>query len=155
MVLSPKLLRNRRAAPTLSFHFGVNLSLTMRTDACRPFAVVIGGAKVADKIGVLWQLIERADVLLIGGRMAFTFLAAQGVAVGRTAIEEGWLDAARKMLLAAHAKVRANAASSELWQYSVTMNLLRSSLGTVGLAGMQQFGTVCSRVALHMRIALI
>ena len=73
---------------------------------CRPFAVVIGGAKVADKIGVLRQLIDRANVLLVGGRMAFTFLAAQGVAVGQTAIEEAWLEAAREMLDSAKQKVR-------------------------------------------------
>jgi phosphoglycerate kinase len=52
---------------------------------------VIGGAKVRDKIKVLETLISKADVLLIGGRMAFTFLAAEGVAVGRTQIEEDWL----------------------------------------------------------------
>ncbi|MGB3740322.1 MAG: phosphoglycerate kinase [Pontixanthobacter sp.] len=67
--------------------------------------MVIGGAKVKDKIEVLWKLVETADVLLIGGRMAFTFLAAQGVAVGRTAIEESWLPAARDMLNTAQRKV--------------------------------------------------
>jgi phosphoglycerate kinase len=46
---------------------------------------------VADKIGVLFALIEKADVLVVGGRMAFTFLAAQGVCVGRTQVEEAWL----------------------------------------------------------------
>ena len=73
---------------------------------CRPFAVIIGGSKVADKIGVLWEMIERADKILIGGRMAFTFLAAKGVAVGRTAIEQEWLERAKGMLAAAKAKVR-------------------------------------------------
>lgn len=57
----------------------------------RPFGVVIGGCKVKDKIKVLHSLIQKADVLCIGGRMAFTFLAAQGVAVGRTQVEEEWL----------------------------------------------------------------
>ena len=54
--------------------------------------MVIGGAKVRDKIGVLQALVSSADVLLIGGRMAFTFLAAEGVACGRTQIEEDWLE---------------------------------------------------------------
>jgi 3-phosphoglycerate kinase len=54
--------------------------------------VVIGGAKVRDKIGVLQALVASADVLLIGGRMAFTFLAAEGVACGKTQIEEDWLE---------------------------------------------------------------
>lgn len=57
--------------------------------------MVIGGAKVRDKIKVLEALIHKADVLLIGGRMAFTFLAAEGVAVGRTQIEEDWLEVSR------------------------------------------------------------
>ncbi len=52
---------------------------------------MVGGAKVKDKIGVLWSLIEKADVVVVGGRMAFTFLAAEGVSVGRTQIEEAWL----------------------------------------------------------------
>lgn len=54
--------------------------------------MVIGGAKVKDKIKVIQSLIQQADVILIGGRMAFTFLAAEGVAVGRTQIEEEWLE---------------------------------------------------------------
>ena len=53
----------------------------------RPLAVVVGGAKVADKIGVLGSLIPKADLVLVGGRMAFTFLAAEGVSVGATQIE--------------------------------------------------------------------
>jgi phosphoglycerate kinase len=58
----------------------------------RPFGVVIGGVKVKDKIKVLHSLLHKADVICIGGRMAFTFLAAEGVAVGRTQIEEEWLE---------------------------------------------------------------
>jgi phosphoglycerate kinase len=58
----------------------------------RPFGVIIGGAKVKDKLPVLASLVEKADMILIGGRMAFTFLAAEGVAVGRTQIEEQWLE---------------------------------------------------------------
>eukprot|EP00798_Chlamydomonas_sp_ICE-L_P007412 gene7412-541_t len=50
----------------------------------RPLGVIIGGAKVADKIGVISALIHKADTILVGGRMAFTFLAAQGVSVGKT-----------------------------------------------------------------------
>ncbi len=53
--------------------------------------MIIGGAKVKDKIQVVDALLRKADVLLIGGRMAFTFLAAEGVAVGQTQIEEEWL----------------------------------------------------------------
>lgn len=69
------------------------LAATTRADTLRrPLYVVMGGAKVADKIGVLWSMIERADVILVGGRMAFTFLAAQGVSVGQTQIEAAWME---------------------------------------------------------------
>lgn len=66
---------------------------------------MIGGAKVADKIGVLWEMLERADKILIGGRMAFTFLAARGVQVGQTSIERDWLERAARMLEIAEKKV--------------------------------------------------
>ena len=64
---------------------------------------------MADKIGVLWEMIERADKVLVGGRMAFTFLAAKGVSVGRTSIETAWLERAAKMIQYAADKVRARA----------------------------------------------
>lgn len=69
----------------------------------RPLGVVIGGSKVKDKIGVISALIRRANVIVVGGRMAFTFLAARGVAVGQTAIEPTWLEKCREMEAAAHA----------------------------------------------------
>jgi len=67
----------------------------------RPFCCVVGGAKVADKIGVLKALVETADCILLGGRMAFTFLAAQGIHVGATSVEEGKLGVAREVIEAA------------------------------------------------------
>jgi len=54
----------------------------------RPFVAVIGGAKVSDKLGVLNKLVERVDALLIGGGMAYTFLAAQGVSIGKSLLEK-------------------------------------------------------------------
>ena len=54
-----------------------------------------------DKIGVLWSLIQKADVICIGGKMAFTFLAARGVAVGATQIEADFVSVARDMEAAA------------------------------------------------------
>ncbi len=56
-----------------------------------------------DKIGVLWALIKKADVIVIGGKMAFTFLAARGIAVGATQAEEDFIPAAREMAAAAAA----------------------------------------------------
>jgi phosphoglycerate kinase len=61
----------------------------------RPYVVVLGGSKVSDKLGVIESLIEKADSLLIGGGMVFTFLAAQGHEVGSSLLEDDQLDAVR------------------------------------------------------------
>jgi phosphoglycerate kinase len=67
----------------------------------RPFVVVLGGAKVSDKIGVVANLLRRADAILIGGAMANTFLAATGEDVGASRIEPDRLEEVRKTLTAA------------------------------------------------------
>jgi len=64
----------------------------------RPFIAVLGGAKVSDKIGVIKNLMPKLDGLLIGGGMAYTFLKAKGVAVGRSLVEEGHVDLARELI---------------------------------------------------------
>jgi phosphoglycerate kinase len=64
----------------------------------KPFLVIMGGSKVSDKIGVLKALMEKADVILIGGAMANTFWKAQGVPVGSSRVEADKLDLARELL---------------------------------------------------------
>jgi phosphoglycerate kinase len=63
-----------------------------------PFAVILGGAKVSDKIGVISSLLGVADTILIGGAMAFTFVAAQGGRVGASRVEPDQFDTARELL---------------------------------------------------------
>lgn len=64
----------------------------------KPFVVIMGGSKVSDKIGVINALMEKADVILIGGAMANTFWKAQGVPVGASRVEADKLDLARELL---------------------------------------------------------
>lgn len=76
----------------------------LRNAPPRPFVAVLGGAKVSDKIGVLEALLERVDSLLIGGAMANTFLAAQGLDMGNSRVEEDKLALARSLLHRAREK---------------------------------------------------
>ncbi|MBO8129383.1 MAG: phosphoglycerate kinase [Peptococcaceae bacterium] len=75
-------------------------------DPQRPFTAIVGGAKISDKIGVLQSLMQKADVLMIGGAMANTFLAAQGHDLSRSLVEQDKLDLARQ-LMAQSEKARA------------------------------------------------
>ena len=70
----------------------------------RPFAAVVGGAKVSDKIKVLENLLTKVDLLVVGGGMANTFLLAQGKAIGKSLAEPDRVDAARAIMAAAEAK---------------------------------------------------
>jgi phosphoglycerate kinase len=67
----------------------------------RPYVVVLGGAKISDKLGVVANLIKTADTLVIGGGMAFTFLASEGYEVGKSLLEEDQLETVRRYLNAA------------------------------------------------------
>ncbi len=70
----------------------------------RPYTVVLGGSKVSDKLGVIDNLLDKADNLLIGGGMVFTFLKAQGHEVGKSLLEDDQLDIARDYIAQAEAK---------------------------------------------------
>lgn len=73
-------------------------------DPVRPFVAILGGAKVSDKIGVINNLIEKCDTLIIGGGMAYTFFRSMGNMVGTSICEEDKLDLARELMAKARAK---------------------------------------------------
>ena len=74
------------------------------TNPERPYTVVLGGSKVSDKLGVISNLIEKADRLLIGGGMAYTFLKAQGFEVGTSLLEEDQVETAKEYIAKAAQK---------------------------------------------------
>lgn len=71
----------------------------------RPFVAILGGSKVSDKIGVIENLLEKADKVLIGGGMTYTFYKAQGIEIGNSLVEEDKLDVARALLEKANGKL--------------------------------------------------
>lgn len=76
----------------------------LRGDVAHPYVAVLGGAKVSDKIGVIEALLAKVDVLVIGGAMANTFLAAQGHSLGASLVEDDKLALARSVVQKAEAK---------------------------------------------------
>ncbi len=76
----------------------VDVLRRLTEDPERPYAVVLGGSKVSDKLGVIDNLLEKADKLLIGGGMVFTFLKAQGFEIGKSLLEEDQLEVCRGYL---------------------------------------------------------
>ena len=90
---------------TLLPHYAGNLVATevkvleqLTSAGERPYAVVLGGSKVSDKLAVIENLATKADSLIIGGGMCFTFLAAQGVPVGKSLLQEEMIDTCRRLL---------------------------------------------------------
>ncbi len=110
-------------------------------DPARPFVAILGGAKVSDKIGVINNLIEKVDVLVIGGGMAYTFFRAMGYSVGTSICEEDKIDLAKELLAKAKAKGVAfllpidNVIAREYSENSVFMTIPSDSIpdGWMGL----------------------
>ena len=73
-------------------------------DPVRPFTAILGGAKVADKLNVIENLLEKVDTLIIGGGMAYTFLEAKGYEVGTSLVDEEKVDYCKEMMAKAEAK---------------------------------------------------
>ncbi|MBM7817468.1 phosphoglycerate kinase [Brevibacterium paucivorans] len=82
----------------------VRVSRQLLEDPQRPYTVVLGGSKVSDKLGVIESLLERADTLIIGGGMVYTFLKAQGKGVGASLLEEDQIDTVKGYLETAQDK---------------------------------------------------
>jgi phosphoglycerate kinase len=97
----PKLLPH--AAGTL-VAAEVEVLKKLTTDPARPYGVVLGGAKVSDKLGVISNLLGKVDVMAIGGGMVFTFLAAQGKEIGKSLVEAEMLDTVRGLIKEAEEK---------------------------------------------------
>jgi phosphoglycerate kinase len=76
----------------------VEVLTKLTTDTARPYAVVLGGSKVSDKIGVIEALAPKVDTLVIGGGMAFTFLAARGLSVGSSLLQEDQIEVCKSLL---------------------------------------------------------
>ena len=74
------------------------------SNPARPFIAILGGAKVSDKIGVINNLLEKVDTLIIGGAMAYTFIAAKGGKVGMSRVEKDKIDLAKELMAKAQAK---------------------------------------------------
>ena len=91
----PKLLPH--AAGTL-VAAEVEVLKKLTTEPARPYGVVLGGAKVSDKLGVISNLLGKVDVMAIGGGMVFTFLAAQGHEIGKSLVEGEMLDTVRGLI---------------------------------------------------------
>src|SRR6185436_4809792 len=72
----------------------------------RPFIAILGGANVSDKIGVIESLLPKVDLILIGGAMSYTFLAAKGMTIGKSLCEKDKLDLARSLLDKAGDKIK-------------------------------------------------
>ncbi|MFF0311702.1 phosphoglycerate kinase [Streptosporangium sp. NPDC004379] len=91
----PKLLPHAAGRLVLA---EVEVLRKLTEEPARPYVVILGGAKVSDKLGVIGNLLTKVDRLLIGGGMAYTFLAAQGREVGKSLLQEDQLDTVRGFL---------------------------------------------------------
>jgi phosphoglycerate kinase len=98
----PRMVRDRAAGLLMRSELDALTGLI--TDPPRPFVAVLGGAKVSDKIGVVESLLSTCDALIVGGAMAYTFLAAKGVDLGKSRVETDKIALAKRALAKAEAR---------------------------------------------------
>jgi phosphoglycerate kinase len=91
----PKILPH---APGLLVSAEVDVLKKLTINPVRPYGVILGGAKVSDKIGVISNLLSKVDVMAIGGGMVFTFLAAQGHQIGKSLVEEDLIPTVKELI---------------------------------------------------------
>ena len=97
----PKLLPH---APGLLVLTEVGILKKLTENPVRPYGVVLGGAKISDKLGVIENLLDKVDLLAIGGGMVFTFLAAQGREIGTSLVETEMIDLVKALIESAESK---------------------------------------------------
>lgn len=90
-------------------HHEVEVLMGLLDQPDRPFVAVLGGVKVSDKLGVVDALLSRCDTILVGGAMAFTFLVAQGSAVGDSLVEAEMVDECRRLLSSGRVRLPSDA----------------------------------------------
>jgi len=98
----PRAMKDRAAGLLMEKELGALGAMV--NNAERPFVAVLGGAKVSSKIGVVDQLVTKVDKLVIGGAMAYTFLAAQGIKLGKSRVEEDKIALAKRALMKAEGR---------------------------------------------------
>jgi phosphoglycerate kinase len=105
-------------------------------DPARPFVAILGGAKVSDKLGVIDALLDRCDLILVGGAMAFTFLAAQGYTVGDSLLEPGMVDECRRLLDSGRVRVPSDVVVAVDIADDATTRIVPASAMPDGLKGL-------------------
>lgn len=108
----------------------------VRSAAKHPFVVVLGGVKVSDKLGVIAALLDHCDTLLIGGAMAFTFLAAQGYDVGASLVEPGHIEGCRKLLKTGKVRVPSDVVVADKIEEYASTEMVPASGIPAGLMGL-------------------
>ena len=102
----------------------------------RPFVAILGGVKVSDKLGVIDALLQRCDTLLIGGAMAFTFLAARGADVGDSLVQDDQVEHCRELLKSGRIEIPTDVVAAEKMTASARTRHVRADAIPAGLKGL-------------------
>jgi phosphoglycerate kinase len=106
MVAVPAAMKGKPRVVGLLVAKELDVIGTLLASPRKPLVSILGGGKVSDKIGFIKALLSRADTVLVGGAMTYTFLAAQGLSIGKSRVEADKLDVARELLALGKGKIR-------------------------------------------------